>query len=109
MKTTTIATLALLMGATLLAPATPAEARLRAEAVVGPMTVDEAGPALARRGRGADDPAGHGVGDDRGRRGKNGGKGRGRGADDGPGHTFLVPEEAIGLVLLAPASNAARS
>lgn len=35
---------------------------------------------------GADDGANHDVGDDRGRRGKKGGKGRG-GADDGPNHT----------------------
>ena len=35
---------------------------------------------LARRGRGADDPAGHNAGDDRGRR-----RG-GHGADDAPNH-----------------------
>jgi hypothetical protein len=35
---------------------------------------------LARRGRGADDPAGHNAGDDRGRRHG------GHGADDGPNH-----------------------
>ena len=44
---------------------------------------------------GADDGPKHDVGDDRGRRGKNGGKGRGRGADDGPNHTDL----GTGLIL----------
>lgn len=44
---------------------------------------------------GADDGPNHDVGDDRGRRGKNGGKGRGRGADDGPNHT----DRGTGLIL----------
>ena len=41
---------------------------------------------MARRGRGADDPAGHVRG---------GGKRRGRGADDGPRHTWVpLPTDA---------------
>lgn len=42
---------------------------------------------IARRGRCADDGAGHDANDDRGRRGRDGGRGRGRGTDDGPNHT----------------------
>ena len=48
---------------------------------------------LARHG--ADDGPNHDANDDRGRRGKKGGKGRGRGADDGPNHTDL----GTGLIL----------
>ena len=54
---------------------------------------------MARRGRGADDPAGHvrrGRGaDDPAGHVRGGGKQRGRGADDGPRHTWVpLPTDA---------------
>ena len=54
---------------------------------------------MARRGRGADDPAGHirrGRGaDDPAGHVRGGGKRRGRGADDGPRHTWVpLPTDA---------------
>lgn len=71
-----------------------AEARVIAGDAMGVearATTDAAAPAtkieIARRGRGADDGAGHDANDDRGRRGRDGGRGRGRGTDDGPNHT----------------------
>ena len=57
-----------------LAPAPALKAVAAAEAPAAGTEV------LARRGRGADDPAGHNAGDDRGRR-----RG-GHGADDAPNH-----------------------
>jgi hypothetical protein len=83
-----VSTSALLAAAFLLGPTAPAAAAPAPEPVLAPPAAETGSVLLARRGRGADDPAGHDANDDRGRRGKNGGKGRGRGADDGPGHTW---------------------
>ena len=47
-----------------------------------PAAMQASSDVLARRGRGADDGAGHDAGDDKG------GRGRGRGTDDGPNHTM---------------------
>lgn len=77
-----------LLGLSLLAaPAllsTPAAAALATAPALKAVAAADAAAAgtemLARRGRGADDPAGHNAGDDRGRR-----RG-GHGADDAPNH-----------------------
>ncbi|SHF95836.1 hypothetical protein SAMN05444339_1276 [Loktanella atrilutea] len=85
-------TLAGLAGCLLALTAPSASMASIGDAGLGPIGVQIAMPAdgvshdqLARRGRGADDPAGHVRG---------GGKGRGRGADDGPRHTWMpLPQD----------------
>lgn len=85
LKTTFVATIAAVAFAPITAPAAT-HAPLSAAAADPAVTVDGSQIELSRRGRGADDGAGHDVGDDKGGRGRDGGKGRGRGADDGPNH-----------------------
>ena len=66
--------------------ASPAAAATGFDGVAAAVDMLDGDAPVMRRGRGADDGPNHNANDDRGGRGKAGGKGRGRGKDDGPNH-----------------------
>lgn len=81
--------LAMLAGATAGVDAAPAAAAAAAAVRDGLVADLDLAQPVYRRGRGGDDGPNHDAGDDRGRGGKKGGRGRGRAADDGRNHTWL--------------------